>query len=85
MIDKIGPWHEQPNAAVAFCIALEALRNEEGVEVSIFADDPEADSRDRQTCVEVTAEWTDWEVRRFWGADPLAAVLAAGVEQARAR
>jgi hypothetical protein len=78
-------WFEQPNAAAAFCVALEALRDEEGASVEIFADDPEAERVERQTCVEVTAEWTGWELKRFWGATPLEAVLSAGAEQARRR
>ena len=78
-------WFEQPNAAVAFCIALEALRSDEGNGVTVMCDNPEAETLDRQTAVDVIAEWTDWEPRRFYGATPLDAILAAAAEQARAR
>lgn len=78
-------WFNEPNAAVAFCIALDALRSDEGNAVEVLCDNPEADSLDQQTAVEVRGEWTGWEPRRFYGATPLAAILAAGTEQARAR
>lgn len=79
-------WHEQPNAAVAFCIALEAIRaGAEGNSVEVLCDDPEAETRDRQTAVICNCDFTDWHPQRFYGATPLDAILAAGAAQARAR
>jgi hypothetical protein len=77
-------WFEQPNAAVAFCIALEALLTDEGNAVEVLCENPEGTGPDNRA-VEVTADWTNWEPRRFYGHTPLDAVLAAGVEQARNR
>lgn len=78
-------WFEQDNAAVAFCIALDALRSDEGHSVEILCDNPEADSVDTQCAVDVCGDWTNWEPKRFYGRSPLEAILAAGAEQARAR
>lgn len=79
-------WHEEPNAAVAFCVALEAIRTgAEGNTVLIPCDNPEADSVFTQSCVDVCADFTDWKERRFYGRTPLEAILAAGAEQASRR
>lgn len=78
-------WFEQPNAAAAFCIALEALRSDEGHSVEVLCDDPEAEAPERQCAVEVTGDWTGWKPRRFYGRTPLEAILAAGAEQAGGR
>lgn len=78
-------WFEKPNAAMAFCIALDAVRDEEGAAVTVLCDNPEAETTAEQSAVEVTASWTGWEPRRFYGLTPLEAMLAAGIEQARAR
>jgi hypothetical protein len=79
-------WHEEPLAAEAFCIALEAVRTgAEGNSVEVFGDDPEATTLDRQMAIEVQADFTDWVPRRFYGRTPLEAMLAAGAEQARRR
>lgn len=79
-------WHENPNAAVAFCIALEAIRSgAEGNTVEVFCDNPDAEVLDEQTAVAVCADFTEWKVVRFYGRTPLEAILAAGIEQARWR
>lgn len=79
-------WYEKPNAAMAFCIALEAIRTgAEGNTVLIACDNPEANHVNEQTCIDVVADFTDWQERRFYGPTPLEAVLAAGAEQARRR
>lgn len=79
-------WFEAPNAAVAFCIALEAIRaGDEGNSIEVLCDNPDADTVAEQTAVECCCDFTDWEPRRFYGATPLEAILAAGREQARRR
>lgn len=78
------PWQSQPNAAEAFCIAMEACLTEEGNAVTVLGENPEGTGPDNRA-VEVTAEWTDWEPRRFTGHTPLEAMLAAGAEQAAHR
>ncbi len=79
-------WFEKPNAAMAFCIALEAIRSgHEGNTVEVLCDDPEAESLDRQTAVDCSCDFTDWETRRFYGATPLDAILAAATVQAQRR
>lgn len=77
-------WHEEPNAATAFCIALEALRSSETA-VMILIDDEDADHIDKQCAIECLGPWTDWKEERFYGRTPLAAILEAGREQARRR
>jgi hypothetical protein len=79
-----GAWFEAPNAAVAFCIAMEALLSDEGNAVQVLCENPEGTGPDNRA-VEVTADWTGWEPRRFYGPTPLEAMLAAGAEQARKR
>lgn len=79
-------WYEDPNAALAFCVALEAIRTgAEGNTVLIACDNPEADHINQQTCVDVCADFTDWKEVRFYGPTPLEAMIAAGAEQARKR
>lgn len=46
---------------------IDLLRKEEGDSVSILCDDPEAETIDVQTAVEVCGFWTDWEEKRFYG------------------
>lgn len=79
-----APWYEQPNAAMAFCCALEALLGDEGNAVEVLCENPEGTGPDNRA-VEVTADWTDWKPRRFYGHTPLDAIVAAGREQARRR
>lgn len=47
--------------------AIERLRANEGASVAILCDNPEAETVDSQTCIEVCDEWTEWEERRFYG------------------
>jgi hypothetical protein len=79
------PWYETTEGAVAFCVALEALRSEPGNSVTILCDNEDAEVRQEQSAVEVTAHWTEWQPERYLGTTPLDAILAAGREQARHR
>lgn len=82
----MAAWYERPNAAMAFCIALEAIRTgAEGNSVEILCDNPEADSVGEQTAVDCCCDFTDWKPQRFPGPTPLEAILAAAAEQARSR
>ncbi len=79
-------WFAKPGAALAFCIAVEAIRSgHEGNSIEVLCDNPEAESRDQQTAVDCCCDFTDWQAKRFYGATPLDAVLAAGIAQALAR
>lgn len=80
------PWYEQQDAALAFCIALEAVRTgAEGNSVEVLCDNPECEVDGEQTAVAVSADFTDWKTVRFYGRTPLQAMLAAASEQARRR
>lgn len=81
----MAAWFEAPNAPLAFCIALDALRSDEGHSVEVLSDDPEASTVDEQSAVEVCGDWTGWDKLRFYGRTPLEAVLAAGAAQAKYR
>lgn len=79
------PWHEEPGVARAFCIVLEALRGDVGNSVTILCDNTDATYQKDAVGVEVVAEWTGWEPRRFYGASPFDAIRKAGIEQAVSR
>jgi hypothetical protein len=78
-------WLTAPNAAVAFCIALEALRDEEGASVAILCDNPDTEVNYETCAVEVVAGFTNWNTKRFYGPTPLGAILEAAKAQALAR
>lgn len=79
------PWHEEPNNCVAFCTILAALTDEEANSVDILPPNVDAEDVDHQRAVEVSADWTDYEPRRFYGRTLLDAMIKAGVEQAKHR
>lgn len=53
---------------------IDALRDDEGNAVTISCDNPEGPPNN---AIEVTADWTDWEPRRFEGDNVLDALRAA--------
>jgi hypothetical protein len=57
----------QPEPAGEIVAMIAALRAEEGHTVTILSDNPEADSIEEQSGVEVCGDWTNWEQRRFLG------------------
>lgn len=61
----------RPVKANEIVAMINRLRGEEGHSLAILCDNPEAESADSQTGVEVCADWTDWKERRFlarsWG------------------
>jgi hypothetical protein len=64
-------------AAVQFLIDIDYLRKNEGDSIEIICDNPEAESRDKLTAVDVTGDWTDYSPRRFYGPDPAGATRDA--------
>ena len=46
---------------------IQQIRTQEGHSLTILCDNPEAESADTQGAVEVSADFTDWEVQRFFG------------------
>ena len=46
---------------------IETLRQSEGNSVTVFCDNPEAESIEKQCAVEVLADFTDWKEETFWG------------------
>lgn len=48
---------------------IDRLRIDEGHTVAILCDNPEAATSDEQAAVEIHADWTKWEARRFYGVD----------------
>ena len=77
-------WYAPQANAMAFCIALDALRMD-GASVTILPDNEEAESVGTQCAVDCIGPWTNWEERRFFGSNPYEAIIAAGRAQALLR
>lgn len=63
--------------AVQVVALIDMLRRDEGNEVIINCQDPEESDGNKAESVEVCADWTEWNARRFYGPTMLAALQAA--------
>jgi len=68
---------EYIRTAVAVYELLEALRESPASSVTILCDNEEADTTKEQCAVEISAEWTNWLERRFYGKDIQTALMEA--------
>lgn len=58
---------------------IETLRAEPGNSVTILCDNEDANYKSEQLAVEIVAEWTSWEPRRFYGESVLQCLAKAVV------
>lgn len=74
--------HEKERSRVAY---IEMLRNDTGASVTLLCDNEDAETPEQNFAVEVCAEWTGWEARRFYGTTLNRALSEAAMSRIRGR
>lgn len=74
--------HEKERSRVAY---IEMLRNDTGASVTLLCDNEDAETTEENFGVEVCAEWTGWEPRRFYGVTLNGALSKAALARMKGR